>query len=114
MTRLRAAFAIFAAVVLWGGPAAGWPTEYFLQQEPGTQNAYVAGLIDMYEHARDDDGFAADPGDWLLPCIRPLRPSEVRAEFVRLAARRSGVVAVESGHAVPRCDARLLRRPVAT
>ena len=85
MTRPPAAFAtVFAAVVLWGGPAAGefWPTEYFLQQEPGTQNAYVAGLIDMYEHARDDDGFAADPGDWLLQCIRPLRPSEVRAEFI--------------------------------
>ena len=82
--RTAVAAAVLCAAVPWAQQAAGefWPTEYFLQQETGTQNAYVAGLIDMYEFARADNGFAADPGDWLIPCLRGHRPSEIRSAFV--------------------------------
>lgn len=64
------------------GPAAAefYTTRVFLGQEPENQRAYVIGMIDMYEFARED--FAADPDDWLVSCMNDHAGSDVTEFFV--------------------------------
>mgnify|MGYP003318766145 CR=1 FL=1 len=81
-TVTRAALLALLGSLICSMPSRGefWPTEYFLQQEPKMQIAYITGLFDMYEYARDE--LAPDPDDWLWPCLRGVNPEELRQMFV--------------------------------
>ena len=57
-----------------------YTTRALLDQEPDDQRFYVLGLIDMYEFSRED--FAADPDDWLIPCMNGTTGAEVTAFFM--------------------------------
>ena len=80
--RLAAAILAVAFTATTVFPAVGefYNTRVFLDQEPDDQRVYVLGLIDMYEFARED--FAADPDDWLIPCMHDKTGTEITLFFV--------------------------------
>ena len=57
-----------------------YTTRVLLDQEPEDQRRYVLGMIDMYEVSREE--FAADPDDWLIPCMNGTTGTEVTAFFI--------------------------------
>ena len=79
---IAAAIVAVACTVSTAFPAVGefYTTRVLLDQEPEDQRLYVLGMIDMYEFARED--FAADPGDWLVPCMNSTTGTEVTAFFI--------------------------------
>lgn len=79
---IAAAIVAVACTVSTAFPAVGafYTTRVLLDQEPEDQRLYVLGMIDMYEFARED--FAADPGDWLIPCMNSTTGTEVTAFFI--------------------------------
>ena len=83
MLRVLAAIAMaVAGTASAAGPAAAefYTTRVFLDRETDDQIAYVVGLIDMYEFARKD--FAADPDDWLVPCLNRQAAPDITTFFV--------------------------------
>ncbi|MBT3395972.1 MAG: hypothetical protein HOB82_00445 [Alphaproteobacteria bacterium] len=81
--RVIAATIVAAAVTVGTAfPTAAefYTTRVLLDLEPDDQRVYVLGMIDMYEFARED--FAADPDDWLIPCMNGTTGTEVTAFFI--------------------------------
>ena len=81
LKRSRWAATMLLLVVL-GSPATAeyYSTLFFLDRDREEQITYVIGLADMYSFARDD--FAADPDDWLIPCLRGKLPADIHAIFL--------------------------------
>ena len=57
-----------------------WQTQVFLQQPQDHQRAYVAGLLDMYQHARNK--LAPVPRDPIWECARQMNGEAIRARFI--------------------------------
>ena len=85
MTAIKALRAAVTGIVLACGLAAParaefWQTQVFLQQPQDHQRAYVAGLLDMYQHTRA--ALAPVPRDPIWECARQMNGESIRARFI--------------------------------